>query len=77
METIKSKKNINKESLLEERRKKLAKWKQKKAQFDAEKENQISRNNIVTNSIESKQTVEKVTERQEQVKEKLASKEEK
>ncbi|CAI4037467.1 hypothetical protein SMKI_02G3440 [Saccharomyces mikatae IFO 1815] len=71
METIKSKKNINKESLLEERRKKLAKWKQKKAQFDAEKENQISRNNIVTNSIESKQTVEKVTERQEQVKEKL------
>ena len=60
METIDSKQNINRESLLEERRKKLAKWKQKKAQFDAQKENQTSRNDIVTNSLEAKQTTEKL-----------------
>ncbi|AJQ03317.1 Prp5p [Saccharomyces cerevisiae YJM450] len=71
METIDSKQNINRESLLEERRKKLAKWKQKKAQFDAQKENQTSRNDIVTNSLEAKQTTEKFTERQERVKEEL------
>ncbi|AJP86042.1 BMC_2a_G0004530.mRNA.1.CDS.1 [Saccharomyces cerevisiae] len=71
METIDSKQNINRESLLEERRKKLAKWKQKKAQFDAQKENQTSRNDIVTNSLEGKQTTEKFTERQERVKEEL------
>ncbi|CAI5028965.1 ANL_collapsed_G0004190.mRNA.1.CDS.1 [Saccharomyces cerevisiae] len=71
METIDSKQNINRESLLEERRKKLAKWKQKKAQFGAQKENQTSRNDIVTNSLEAKQTTEKFTERQERVKEEL------
>ncbi|CAI4925047.1 BEM_HP_G0068870.mRNA.1.CDS.1 [Saccharomyces cerevisiae] len=71
METIDSKRNINRESLLEERRKKLAKWKQKKAQFGAQKENQTSRNDIVTNSLEAKQTTEKFTERQERVKEEL------
>ncbi|CAI4277169.1 CIH_collapsed_G0004310.mRNA.1.CDS.1 [Saccharomyces cerevisiae] len=71
METIDSKQNINRESLLEERRKKLAKWKQKKAQFDAQKENQTSRNDIVTNSLKGKQTTEKFTERQERVKEEL------
>ncbi|AJP95215.1 DEAD-box RNA helicase PRP5 [Saccharomyces cerevisiae S288C] len=71
METIDSKQNINRESLLEERRKKLAKWKQKKAQFDAQKEHQTSRNDIVTNSLEGKQTTEKFTERQERVKEEL------
>ncbi|QHS71794.1 DEAD-box RNA helicase PRP5 [Saccharomyces paradoxus] len=71
METIDSKQNINRESLLEERRKKLAKWKQKKAQFDAQKENQTSRNNIVTNSLGAQRTADKFTERQEQVKEKL------
>lgn len=43
----------------------------KKAQFDAQKENQTSRNDIVTNSLEGKQTTEKFTERQERVKEEL------
>ncbi|CAI4059219.1 hypothetical protein N7582_001316 [Saccharomyces uvarum] len=71
MKTIDSTENRERESLLEERRKKLAKWKQKKAQCDAQKENQILNNNIVTNSSEVKQNAGKFAARQEKVKEKL------
>ncbi|CAI4055910.1 hypothetical protein SKDZ_02G3430 [Saccharomyces kudriavzevii ZP591] len=70
METIDLKQTSNRESLLEERRKKLARWKLKKAQFDAQKEKAL-RNNIVTNSLEAKQPVEKFAVGQEQVKENL------
>ncbi|CAI1962390.1 hypothetical protein SEUBUCD646_0D04410 [Saccharomyces eubayanus] len=71
MKSIGSTENRERESLLEERRKKLAKWKQKKAQFDAQKENQTLNSNIVTNSSEIKQNAGKFAARQEKVKEKL------